>query len=95
MSSVVNPYITNCSFCNDGRLRFQRCSSCDTIVALCDECRLMWEDIEQVNHDPNGASDSTYPQCPSCGDKQAAWATVPIEEIDESNLRRFCAGDSI
>ncbi len=95
MHKEERPYITSCSFCHDGLLRFSRCSNCDEIVAVCDECELMWENIEQLSHDPNCASDSNYPQCPSCGERHARWTTPSIEEIEENGLAEYFEGESV
>ncbi len=95
MHKEERPYITSCSFCGDGLARFSRCSNCDEIVAVCDECELMWENIEQLSHDPNCASDSNYPQCPSCGERQARWTTPSMEEIEENGLAEYFEGESV
>jgi hypothetical protein len=89
------PYIGHCSFCGDGLLRFRRCCSCDKIVALCDECELMWDDVEGLSHDTNLSSDSCFPRCPTCGDQNASWVAVPGEELDESGLSQFSGGESV
>ena len=61
MTTEERPYIDNCTFCGNGLLRFYRCGSRDKIVALCDECELMWEDIVELSRDPNLSSDSCFP----------------------------------
>ena len=95
MSNEERPYIERCGFCGDGLLRFHRCSTCDEIIALCDECGLMWEDIEALSSDPNLPSDSSSPMCPSCGEREAEFGRVTVEEIDEKHLDRFSAGESV
>ncbi len=95
MSPEENPYIAHCSFCGDGLLRFTRCSECDEIVAICDECELMWEDVEQVSEDANCSSDSTFPRCPACGATDSTWATPTLDEIEESGLDQFMMGESV
>ena len=95
MSREVNPYIETCSFCGNGLLRFRRCQTCDSIVALCDECELMWSDIEGVFQDSNLSSDSLWPQCPSCGEPNAEFSRVSNVELEELKLDRFSAGESV
>ena len=95
MRDEEKPYIGECSFCGNGLLRFYRCHTCDRIVALCDECELMWENIEQVSRDPELPSDSAYPQCPACGDGQATWSIASVEDIEDAGLEKCLAGDSI
>lgn len=95
MSEEMRPYIESCSFCGDGLLRFYRCTSCDEIVALCDECELMWQDIEGLSDDPNLSSDTSYPQCPSCGEMNGEFENVTMLELEDEKLDRFSAGESV
>ena len=95
MTADERPYIESCSFCGDGLIRFYRCQSCDAIVALCDECELMWQDIETLSVDPNLPADTTFPCCPACGSDSTEWTQPTPAEIEEQDLRRFCLGDSI
>ena len=41
MSQQELPYIARCAFCENGLLRPMRCSNCDGVVAICDECELI------------------------------------------------------
>ena len=95
MSDEERPYIESCGFCGNGLLRFYRCRTCDTIVALCDECELMWHDIALVSQDPNLSSDTSYPQCPSCGEAEAEFANVSMQELEDAELAQFSAGESV
>ena len=95
MTSGEKPYISSCSFCQNGLLRFYRCGTCHAVVVLCDECELMWEDVKQVSDDPNQSSDSCYPRCPACGDPTAAWSTASSDEIEDHGLRQYKRGESI
>lgn len=94
LTRKLEPFLNHCSFCGDGLLRFRRCSSCQRIVALCDECELMWEDVGAVSDDPNLSSDSSFPCCPACGEEQAEWTSVSMEELDENALSQFSSGES-
>ena len=95
MSDEVRPYIESCTFCGNGLLRFRRCTNCDEIVALCDECELMWRDIDQLSHNSNLPSDTSWPQCPSCGEVEAEFVHVTPEELAERKLDQFSAGESV
>lgn len=95
MSNKERPYIEQCSFCGNGLLRFYRCSNCDDVVALCDECELMWIDIESLAADQNLPADTSYPQCPSCGLEDSEFTKVTAEELEELKLDRFSAGESV
>jgi hypothetical protein len=94
MSESERPYICECGFCGDGLIRFFRCSECDHVVGLCDECELMWEDIERLSHDPNLSADSSFPVCPSCGYPRAKWSRPTVEELEELDLDEFISGES-
>lgn len=95
MSNEERPFIESCTFCGNGLLRFHRCKTCDEIVALCDECELMWVDIEQLAEDQNLSSDTSFPQCPSCGEAEAEFENVTLQELEDSKLDRFSAGESV
>ena len=95
MSGAERPYIGSCAFCGDGLLRFQRCLNCAEIVAMCDECELMWRDIPGLSEDANLSSDTSYPQCPACGARTSEYAHVTIEELEESELGEYAAGESL
>ena len=58
------PHIARCGFCEQGLLRFMRCHSCTTVVAVCDECELVWLDIAAVKDDPEDAVLVSVPQMP-------------------------------
>ena len=95
MSTKERPYIAHCSFCGDGMLRFVKCDTCDEVVALCDECELMWADVAAVSDDANLSSDSSFPRCPHCGDSAADFYWMEGEDIRGSRLENFADGDSI
>ena len=88
-------YIGCCSFCGDGLLRFQRCQVCDQIVAKCDECEFMWEDIASLSDDSNSSSDSKYPRCPFCGERKSEFSNVTIEELEENGLAEYSSGETV
>ena len=95
MTKELRPYIEACSFCGNGLLRFRRCMNCNEVVALCDECELMWSDVEGVADDPNLSSESTWPTCPSCGIAATEFDNVTLPELEERQLDRFSAGESV
>jgi hypothetical protein len=89
------PYITECGFCENGLLRFMRCVQCEAVSAVCDECELIWSDVEAVSADPSCPSSSAYPACPVCGARDAAWTKLEQQEAEEANLGPFIAGESV
>ena len=95
MTTEERPYIESCGFCGDGLLRFYRCETCDDVVVLCDECELMWIDIEGLAADQNLPSDTSFPQCPSCGEIEAEFKKVSMQELEELKLDQFSAGESV
>lgn len=56
-----------CPFCGQGLLRFWKCANCASIILLCDECELVWRDLDEVAEfgDPSHHQ-ATYPECPNC-----------------------------
>ena len=85
------PHIARCGFCEQGLLRFMRCHSCTTVVAVCDECELVWLDIAAVKDDPQTRSSSAFPKCPACHSKHAYWSRLTRQEIESSSLSRYMA----
>ena len=95
MSNEERPFIGSCSFCGDGLIRFYRCTTCDEVVALCDECELMWVDIESLAEDQNLSSDTSFPQSPSCGQADATFENATTQELEDLKLDKFSAGESV
>ena len=95
MSAEEHPFIGSCSFCGDGLLRFLQCGTCEQVVALCDECELMWSDIAGVSHDANLSSDSSYPRCPHCGDEYAEFKWLSIADVQDEKLEQYVDGESV
>jgi hypothetical protein len=81
--------IAQCGFCGQGLLHLFRCPRCSAVVALCDECELIWDDVTAVHADPGLRSDSSYPQCPRCGARDETWHRLTRPEIDRAHLDRL------
>ncbi len=62
-----------------------RCHSCTTVVAVCDECELVWLDIAAVKEDPQRRSSAAFPKCPACHSKQPYWSRLTRKEIEKSS----------
>jgi hypothetical protein len=82
-------YIAQCGFCHQGHLQFMRCHSCTTVVAVCDECELVWLDISAVKANPQVPATVAFPKCPACHSKQPYWSRVSRAEIERTSLSRF------
>ena len=78
--------IGQCAFCEQGLLRPMRCRSCAAIVAVCDECELIWDDIGKVRADLRTPSSGAHPTCPACGERQQAWELLTRSELDAEGL---------
>ncbi|MCA9248940.1 MAG: hypothetical protein KDA42_17555 [Planctomycetales bacterium] len=87
-------YVGQCEFCGDGLLRLMACDQCGTIVAMCDECELIWLHVDEVADDPSIESSSAFPKCPACRAKQAGWSELDDDEIAEYEMEQFVAGRS-
>lgn len=95
MSANERPFLGNCSFCGDGLLRFLQCETCEQVVVLCDECELMWADVQAVSDDANLSSDSNYPTCPYCGDENGEFIWLSLEDLVDVKLQQFVGGESV
>ena len=87
-------YVARCAVCEDGLLRLFRCCECGTVVAMCDECELIWQDLAAVSSDPTSPSDSAFPACPECERAKAQWQKLTAEEIQHEHLNVYIAGRS-
>lgn len=86
------PYVQACGFCHDGLVRLYFCRECFSVAAICDECELLWSDIEQIAADPCAPTDDAFPRCPACNATEAGWRRLTREEIVTRGLARFIAG---
>jgi hypothetical protein len=86
-------YIVRCGFCEQGLLRFMRCHSCTTVVAVCQECELVWLDIAAVKADPQTPSSAAFPICPACRSPQPYWSRLTRAEVEKSSLARYMGND--
>jgi len=89
------PYVAQCGFCENGLLRFMRCVECDTVSAVCDECELIWKDLEEVSNDRFCSSSSAFPSCPNCDASASEWTTLEYQDVEDEGLSQFTAGDSV
>ncbi len=94
MSKSKKTYIAHCGFCGDGLLRLMCCDHCNSIMAVCDECELMWSQIAEVWEDPRCAASGTFPACPECGTSNATWTPLTDDEIVDNELAEFVVGRS-
>jgi len=81
-------YICECGFCGNGLLRFWKHK--DAVVALCDECELVWNDIPAVAADPKINATGSFP---SEGD-QSDWKKATLKEISKAGFNRHIGGRS-
>ena len=85
-SKVSRPNVGPCPFCQQGQLSLAACGSCHAIVALCDECELLWADVRAVCADPQTHSSGTYPTCPACDTEIARWYWLTPEQVTKAGL---------
>ena len=85
------PYVRSCPVCGDGLLRLYRCGRCDAVVAMCDECELIWRDVAEVRRTAMPKSDAAFPACPACEAKRVKWFRLRLEEIRDAGLERYLA----
>lgn len=85
------PYVARCAVCEDGLLRLFVCCECGAVVAICDECELIWQDLAAVSRDPASPSDSAFPACPACDAPKAHWQKLTTEDIQREHLHVYLA----
>ena len=95
MNDDQRPYLARCGFCEQGLLRFMRCPSCGGVLAVCDECELVWADLAAVSADPSTPAATAWPYCPICQTSHAHWGHLDREEIERAGLTRFVSGQSV
>lgn len=88
------PYVQSCGFCHDGLVRLFFCCECFVVTAICDECELLWSDIEKIAADPCASTDDAFPRCPSCNATEAGWRRLTRDEILARGFGKFIAGIS-
>ncbi len=95
MADRESPYVNQCSFCEEGLLRLHRCAGCGTIAAICDECELMWCDVQAVSRDADTPADTTFPDCDKCQLSESTWSRMEPDEIKQADLEGCLAGRSV
>ena len=95
MSQEEYPYISECSVCGNGLLRLYQCDSCECVVAMCDECELIWIDVETVHKTPDSPSDGAFPLCPNCETTPESWCMLGSGDAADHDLDTFVAGTSV
>ena len=85
------PYLRSCPFCGDGLLRLYRCGRCNAVVAICDECELIWRDVAAASRRAKPKSDAAFPACPACDTKRVKWFRLNKAEIHEAGLETHLA----
>lgn len=94
MSTDESPYICECSFCEQGLLRFRSCPECEAVCAICDECELVWEDVSEVSDDPEIKASCSYPRCPVCNAKEKGWPLLSEDDVADAELEDYIGGES-
>jgi hypothetical protein len=72
-------------------LRPYRCGGCGAVVAICDECELIWRDIAELSRSAKPKSDAAFPACPACHTRRVKWSRLSREEIREAELENYLA----
>jgi len=79
-------FLTSCPFCLDGLLRPWTCPHCSSVVALCDECELLWWKPLFVIKDRTVPADGGFPTCPCCGEDLSSGGYSSHSDLEESGL---------
>ena len=59
--------LRECSACHgQGMLLLMECPHCRAVLAVCDECDLIWSDVARIAVELNAPADGTFPKCSEC-----------------------------
>lgn len=94
MTRQETPFIGHCHYCEQGLLRFWQCGQCQQFVAMCDECELVWRDVERLSTGSHIKADSTYPVCPYCQAPSRHWIRPTESQIEAAQLSKLISGRS-
>ncbi|MFO0911731.1 MAG: hypothetical protein U0795_02135 [Pirellulales bacterium] len=95
MNRSAAPYLGSCHFCGQGLLRFWQCGQCGTVLAMCDECELIWRDLTQVSREPATKADGVYPMCPVCRSASRHWIRPGEDDLAAAGLEPLVKGWSV
>ncbi len=71
-----------------------RCRECDGVIAVCDQCELLWRNISAVHSNPRCPSSGTFPTCPACNTPDARWIRMTRHQVIEASLSQYVGGES-
>ena len=91
-SEEERPYVCECGVCGDGLLRLWKCKR--SYYALCDECELVWSDLDAVAEDPEAKAKASYPNTPRRKRKPSDWRELGTAEIERAGLAKYVSGVS-
>jgi hypothetical protein len=88
-------YIQDTCLCGNGVVGFYRCSDGETVVFLCDECGIVWDQPSIQQATPVQFFNDQDPALPghscSLGGDKSGWATR--QEIDNAGFAEYIAGE--
>jgi hypothetical protein len=68
--------------------------SCKSVMALCDECELVWANPRSVLQNATVPADGSYPTCPGCRGDLATGHPAIDTELENAGLAAAIAGQS-
>ena len=85
-------YICECRVCGNGLARFWMYR--DEVVALCDECELVWGDVEALSKDSTTKAAGSFPTGPDRKGREGDWRRATRRDVDRAGLDGLMAGYS-
>ena len=85
-------YICECQVCGNGLVRFWNFR--DDVVGLCDECELVWEDVERLFRRPRSKVSGSFPGGSDGDGSEADWKRATRRDVERADLGGFVAGYS-
>ena len=85
-------YICECRVCGNGLVRFWKYR--DELVALCDECELVWDDVAKLANDTATEACGSYPAGSDGSGTEEDWKPATRRDVVRAELEDVIAGYS-
>lgn len=85
-------YICECAVCGNGLVRFWKYQG--MVVGLCEECELVWTDLERLSKHPKSRAAGSFPTGPDRRGGQDDWKRATRRDVERSGMDGLVVGYS-
>lgn len=85
-------YVCECAVCGNGLVRFFVYRG--AVVGLCDECELVWTDLERLKARPKSRPAGSFPTGPDREGGREDWRPATRREVEKCGMDGLVAGYS-